>query len=108
MSIIDPVSKSQLVLTLIFQDLIQFHILIFVGIVVWYDRRVEIPDIVCSPQIVPVEKIFELYLRQKVNILEEKSTTNDAISEILELLFGVVFLLSEYVCVDSLSRRCQV
>ena len=65
MSVIDPVSKSQLVLVLILQNLIQFDVLIFVGIIVWYNWRVEIPDIVFRPQFIPVIEILELHPRQK-------------------------------------------
>jgi hypothetical protein len=65
MFIIDPVSKSQLVLILILQNLIQFDVFVFVGIVVWYNLRVEITDIVFRPQIIPLMKILELHSRQK-------------------------------------------
>ena len=46
MSVIDPVIEGQLVLMLILQNLIQFDVFIFVRIVVWYDLRVDIPDII--------------------------------------------------------------
>ena len=62
MSIIDPVSKSKLVLILILQNLIQFDALVFVGVVVWYNWRIKIPDIVSRPQTIPIIKILELHL----------------------------------------------
>ena len=96
MTIIDPFSKSQLVLIPISQNLIQFDVF-FVGSV-WYDLRVKIPDIVCRPQTIPIMKMLELHSRQKQNIPRRQSVANDAISEALEVLFEIVLLLSEYVC----------
>jgi hypothetical protein len=73
MFIIDPFSKSQLVLILVLQNLIQFDVFIFVGIVVWYNLRVEITDIVLRPQVIRAKKILKLHSCQKWNVLRRES-----------------------------------
>ena len=51
-----------------------------------------------TPQIIPTIKKFELHRVRSRTFPEEKVATNDAKSEILEVLFEIVFLLSKYVC----------
>jgi hypothetical protein len=67
MSIIHPVIDLHLVFAFVVQNILQFDVLVFVCVVVWYDWRIKIPDVVHGPQSLFVIEILELqpeYLRR--------------------------------------------
>jgi hypothetical protein len=102
MTVVYPIIEGQLQ-TLEFQNVFRLNSLVFVGIVVWCNLRIETQYVVRRPQSTRVMNILKLhdeYVRTYGEWKVKLKRTDHSICEVLELFLNVQLLLRKMVYAD--------